>query len=155
VIGIHPSSSLPTEFQDDVSHRTYPSVARARHPGAPHSERNDRRADQTAIRPVSTRPGPVPLAWLQAAACLPGRALQVGLALWYLIGVTKSATVSLSSVRLAGFGVDRSAKRRALTALAGAGLITLDQAPGRNPAVTVITDFPPSVDAPGVANQPS
>ncbi len=99
--------------------------------------------------------GPVPLAWLQAAARLPGRALQVGLALWYLVGVTKSTTVRLSSVRLVGFGVDRSAKRRALTALAGAGLITLDQAPGRNPAVTVITDFPPSVDAPGVVNEPS
>ncbi len=91
--------------------------------------------------------GPVPLAWLQAAARLPGRALQVGLALWYLVGVTKSATVSLSSVQLAGFGVDRSAKRRALTALAGAGLITLDQVPGRNPVVTVITDLPPSADA--------
>jgi hypothetical protein len=99
--------------------------------------------------------GPVPLAWLEAAARLPGRALQVGLALWYLVGVTKSTTVRLSSVRLVGFGVDRSAKRRALTALAGAGLITLDQAPGHNPAVTLITDFPPSVDAPGVVNEPS
>jgi hypothetical protein len=98
---------------------------------------------------------PVPLAWLQAAACLPGRALQVGVALWYLAGVTKSTTVRLSSVRLVGFGVDRSAKRRALAALAGAGLIALDQAPGRNPAVTVITDFPPSVDAPGVVNEPN
>jgi hypothetical protein len=91
--------------------------------------------------------GPVPLAWLEAAARLPGRALQVGLALWFLIGVTKSATVSLTTVKLAGFGVDRSAKRRALTALAGAGLIALDQAPGRNPVVTVITDLPASADA--------
>jgi hypothetical protein len=84
---------------------------------------------------------PVPMVWLEAAARLPGRALQVGLALWYLVGVTKCTTVRLSSVRLAGFGVDRSAKRRALTALAGAGLITLDQTPGRNPVVTVITDL--------------
>ena len=91
--------------------------------------------------------GPVPLAWLQAAARLPGQALQVGLALWYLVGVTKSATVSLTTVKLAGFGVDRSAKRRALTALAGAGLIALDQAPGRNPVVTVITDLPAGADA--------
>jgi hypothetical protein len=91
--------------------------------------------------------GPVPLAWLQAAARLPGQALQVGLALWFLVGVTKSATVSLTTVKLAGFGVDRSAKRRALTALAGAGLIALDQAPGRNPVVTVITDLPAGADA--------
>jgi hypothetical protein len=91
--------------------------------------------------------GPVPLAWLQAAARLPGRALQVGLALWYLVGVTKSTTVRLSSVRLAGFGVDRSAKRRALASLAGAGLVTLDQVPGRNPVITVITDLPPSAAA--------
>ena len=91
--------------------------------------------------------GPVPLAWLQAAARLPGRALQVGLALWYLVGVTKSTTVSLTTVKLAGFGVDRSAKRRALAALAGAGLITLDQVPGRNPVITVITDLPAGADA--------
>ena len=91
--------------------------------------------------------GPVPLAWLEAAARLPGQALQVGLALWFLIGVTKSATVSLTTVKLAGFGVDRSAKRRALASLAGAGLITLDQVPGRNPMVTVVTDFPPSAAA--------
>jgi hypothetical protein len=98
---------------------------------------------------------PIPLAWLQAAACLPGRALHVGLALWYLIGVTRSTTVQLSSVRLAGLGVDRSAKRRALTALVDAGLITMDQVPGRNPMITVITDFPLSVDAPGVVDEPS
>jgi hypothetical protein len=91
--------------------------------------------------------GPVPLAWLQASARLPGRALQVGLALWFLVGVTKSATVSLTTVKLAGFGVDRSAKRRALTALAGAGLIALDQAPGCNPVVTVITDLAAGADA--------
>jgi hypothetical protein len=99
--------------------------------------------------------GPVPLAWLQAAARLPGQALQVGLALWFLVGVTKSATVPLTSVQLAGFGVDRSTKRRALIALAGAGLITMDQVSGRNPVITVITDFPPSADAPGVVNEPS
>jgi hypothetical protein len=99
--------------------------------------------------------GPVPLAWLQTAACLPGRALQVGLALWYLVGVTKSATVSLSSVRLARFGVNRSAKRRALAALAGAGLITIDQVLGRNPMITVIADVPSGADAPGVVDEPS
>src|SRR4051794_24087097 len=91
--------------------------------------------------------GPIPLAWLQAAACLPGRALHVGLALWYLIGVTGSATVPLSSARLTGFGVDRSAKRRALAALIGAGLITVDQVSGRNPVITVIVDLPPTTDA--------
>jgi hypothetical protein len=99
--------------------------------------------------------GPIPLAWLQAAACLPGRALHVGLALWYLIGVTGSMTVQLSSVRMAGFGVDRSAKRRALTALVRAGLITVDQVPGCNPMITVIADVPSGADAPGVVDEPS
>jgi hypothetical protein len=90
--------------------------------------------------------GTIPLAWLQAAACLPGRALHVGLALWYLIGVTGSTTVQLSSVRLAGLGVDRSAKRRALMALMEAGLISVDQVSGRNPVITVITHLPPGAD---------
>lgn len=82
--------------------------------------------------------GPIPLDWLQAAACLPGKACQVGLALWYRAGLECTATVVLSNSVLKDFGVDRHAKYRALQALAGADLITIAKTPGKSPTVTIL-----------------
>src|ERR1700730_11932566 len=61
--------------------------------------------------------GPVPWSWILVAAGLPGRALIVGLCLWRLAGATKDRTIVLGNDDLAPFGIDRSAKSRALTAL--------------------------------------
>jgi hypothetical protein len=47
-------------------------------------------------------------------------------------------TVSVSSKVLAEFGVDRFAKRRALDALAAAGLAAVIHQRGRNPVVTLL-----------------
>lgn len=93
------------------------------------------RAERRAERYVRT----IPLAWIQTAACLPGKALQVGIALWYMAGVTKRMTVPLTNGRLAGFGVRRSAKSRALATLVAAGLVKIEQDVGRNPRVTICT----------------
>ena len=41
--------------------------------------------------------GPLPLVWVQQAASMPGKTLQVGLTLWYLSGLQKSPTVRLAS----------------------------------------------------------
>ena len=82
--------------------------------------------------------GPIPLAGLAEAGKLPGRALHVGMAIWYRYGLEKSLTVSVSSKVLAEFGVDRFAKRRALDALAEAKLISVVHHHGRNPIVTII-----------------
>jgi hypothetical protein len=82
--------------------------------------------------------GPIPLLWLETAAKLPGKCLHVGLALWYLAGVQKSNAVALGNARLQKLGVDRDAKARCLKALQEAGLITVDQQPGRNPRVTFL-----------------
>ena len=79
----------------------------------------------------------IPLDWIQAASKLPGKALQVGVALWHMAGVTKKMTVSLSNARLESFGVSRSSKRRALMALAAAGLVKVTQETGKNPLVTI------------------
>jgi hypothetical protein len=81
--------------------------------------------------------GPVPWEWLTAAAGLPGKALIVGLCLWRLAGAMKSRTVTLGNADLEALGVDRAAKSRAVTALEGAGLITVARAPSRFPAVTL------------------
>ena len=66
------------------------------------------------------------------------RGWHVGLALWYLAGVQKSNAVALGNARLQKLGVDRDAKARCLKALQEAGLISVDQLPGRNPRVTIL-----------------
>jgi DNA-binding transcriptional ArsR family regulator len=82
--------------------------------------------------------GPVPLTWLARAGQLPGKVVQVGIGLWFLAGLKHTRTVSLSSALLRSFGVDRSAKRRALGWLEQAGLISVERRPGRNPRVTLL-----------------
>ena len=82
--------------------------------------------------------GPVPWPWLAAAARLPGQALAVGLALWRLSGATRSMTVKLSTSEVAGLGVSRSAKARALQALATGGLVAIEQLPGSIPRITIL-----------------
>lgn len=82
--------------------------------------------------------GPVPLAWLEAAARLPGRSLHAGLALWYAAGLMRSATVTLSNISGVRFGLDRNAKYRALEWLEGAGLVKVERKLGRAPVVTIL-----------------
>ena len=82
--------------------------------------------------------GPVPLPWLQRAAKLPGRTLDLSIALWYRIGVEKTLTVTLTSALLKEFGVDASAKARALVQLEQAGLVRVQRKARRNPIVTVL-----------------
>ena len=81
--------------------------------------------------------GPLPLAWVQQAAGMPGKTLQVGLTLWYLSGLQKSPTVRLASKPLEAMGVSRDAKYEALERLAAAGLVSIAQSPGRAPLVTL------------------
>lgn len=82
--------------------------------------------------------GPLPLEWMRAAARMPGRTLQVALVLWYLAGLKRSDTVRLSSEQLDAVGVSRDAKYDALQRLRAAGLVTVDQQPGRAPVVTLV-----------------
>jgi hypothetical protein len=82
--------------------------------------------------------GPVPLAWLEAAARLPGRSLHAGLALWYAAGLMRSATVPLSNISGVRFGLDRNSKYRAIAWLEGAGLVKVERKLGRAPVVTIL-----------------
>lgn len=90
--------------------------------------------------------GPVDWAWIAEAARLPGKALEVGLCIWRLVGVMKSGTILLSTVEVEALGVDRYAKSRALKALQRAGLITFESRRGRFPRVTLISEARPSQD---------
>ena len=83
--------------------------------------------------------GPISLAWVGQAACLPGKTLHVALALQYLAGLTNSRTVKLTAKTLAVFGVGRDAKAEALSRLRQAGLISVQHSPGQAPSITLLS----------------
>lgn len=83
--------------------------------------------------------GPIPLVWIGTAARLPGKTLHVALALQYLAGLTQSNTVKLTARTLDIVGVARDAKAEALSRLQLAGLISVEQSPGRAPSVTLLS----------------
>ena len=83
--------------------------------------------------------GPIPMAWLALAARLPGRALHMGLILWYWAGITKRRVVAPSLSRAEReFGVSRTALARGLAALEHADLVSVDRRAGRKPVVTLL-----------------
>ena len=85
--------------------------------------------------------GPIPWPWLSQAGRLQGHALHVGIALWFLAGLKKVGTVTLSSSVLEDLGVSRFSGYRALQALESAGLISVDRHTGRNPLVTILNGW--------------
>lgn len=90
--------------------------------------------------------GPIPMTWLQRAMGLPGRALHVGLAIWFQAGMKRRPDVKLSLSGLQAVGVQRSTASRALKSLEGAGLVSVVRAPGKKPVVTLL-NAPTSVSA--------
>ncbi len=88
--------------------------------------------------------GPIPWAWLKAAARLPGRGLHVGIVLWLESGLRKSAVVALSQQRLHELGVERHAGYRGLSSLEQADLVDVRRHPGRLSVVTLRRPATPS-----------
>jgi hypothetical protein len=84
--------------------------------------------------------GPIDMAWLGAAALLPGAALHVALAIQHQVNLRKTEWVPISNQEVKKFGVERDAKTRAITQLSMAGLIEVHTHPGRSPRVKVIGD---------------
>lgn len=83
--------------------------------------------------------GPIPLPWISQASKLPGKALHVGLSLWYMSGLQKSNKIKLTSkVYTDKFGVSRQAMYRALPQLEQAGLIAVERRQGKAFKVTVL-----------------
>lgn len=79
----------------------------------------------------------IPYDWFTDAAQLPGQALAVGIAVWFLSGLLKKKTITLSSTFLCEIGISRFQKYRALASLEGAGLISVENINGKNPTVTL------------------
>ncbi len=85
--------------------------------------------------------GPIPLPWL-TKACLIGdiAALQVAMAIWFARGRTKSEVINLSTALLDRFmdTRDRRKKTRGIKALEGAGLVSVERQPRKNPIITIL-----------------
>jgi hypothetical protein len=83
--------------------------------------------------------GPVPLSWLQRALDLPGKSINVGLAIWFKAGTHESRTgITVSNELVEAFGADRHAKYRALVQLEHAGLVKIHRAGKCAPRVTLL-----------------
>lgn len=85
--------------------------------------------------------GPIRMGWIEAAARLPGAALQVALMVRHLHVMRGRGWVVLSNVAMLRFGVSSSAKARAVRDLEDAGLIEVkDRRPGCSPRIRPIGD---------------
>ena len=94
--------------------------------------------------------GPVPLDWISAAAKLPGKALAVGIALWWLEGMSKGAEVKVTKTALNALNVSRDAFYDGLKRLEEANLITVIRKPGKRPLVRIVRKSPEKTAAHGV-----
>jgi len=82
--------------------------------------------------------GPIPMAWLNAAAKLPGKTLNVGVAIWWLAGMSKTTAFKLTRKALNQLGVSRDATSDALKRLEEHGLILVKRSPGQRPTVEIV-----------------
>jgi hypothetical protein len=82
--------------------------------------------------------GPIPMAWLNEAAKLPGKTLNLGLAIWWLAGMAKTKTFKLTGKALDQLDISRGAAADALKRLEGRGLIRVQRAPGQRPTVEIL-----------------
>lgn len=94
------------------------------------------------IAATRTKPflkGPIPLDWLDAAAALPGKALHVALAIWWLAGMQQGSNpVKITRSALSRFHVCDDAANDALKRLEAAGLISVSRRPGCRHEVRIL-----------------
>src|SRR5262249_33456282 len=93
--------------------------------------------------------GPIPLAWLAAAAKLPGKApLAVALAIRFEAGRRgHDRAVKLTNPLAAQLGVSPKSKYPALNALPQAGLVAVRREPKKAPVITILeSGVPPQPD---------
>ena len=82
--------------------------------------------------------GPIPLVWLSQAAKLPGKTLNVAIALWWLHGMARDRPFKLTRKALKALNVERDAASAGLTRLEQAGLIQVERKPGQRPTVSIL-----------------
>jgi DNA-binding MarR family transcriptional regulator len=82
--------------------------------------------------------GPIPLEWLSVAASLPGKALNVAIALWWRHGMAEGKPFTLTRTALKAMNVERDAASAGLARLEQAGLIRVERKPGRRPTILIL-----------------
>ncbi len=82
--------------------------------------------------------GPIPLEWLSKASTLPGKTLNVALALQWLDGMADGKPFKLTRMALKTMSVRRDAATDGLVRLEKAGLIQVEQRPGQRPIVSIV-----------------
>lgn len=83
--------------------------------------------------------GPIDLDWISKAAHLPGKTINVALALMYLSGLNKSKDdLKLTRKIYDHFNISRSAVYGALENMEREGLIEVKKAPGRKNLITIL-----------------
>lgn len=85
--------------------------------------------------------GPIPLDWLTSAAQLPGKAINVGIALWWLDGMSKTGILKLTRQSQLALNISKDAERDGLRRLQRAGLIELTTRPGQRHNVRIVKEF--------------
>jgi hypothetical protein len=84
--------------------------------------------------------GPIPMSWLSVAAALPGKALNLALAIRMVARLQDSQTgLRLNARVLYEFALDRYAKYRALRHLEIAGLIAVSRGAGRKEVIAILS----------------
>ena len=83
--------------------------------------------------------GPIPLRWLSAAAALPGKALNVALAIRWVSGMSNAAEIHVTKAALKYFGLSEDAYRDGLKRLEAAGLVAASRQAGRRARVSILT----------------
>ena len=83
--------------------------------------------------------GPIPLNWLSAAAALPGKTLNVALAVRWVADMSKGGEVHVTKAALKYFGVSEDAYRDALGRLEAAGLIAVSRKAGQRARVKILS----------------
>ena len=78
------------------------------------------------------------MAWLNVAAKLPGKTLNVGIAIWWLAGMSKNTSFKITGRSLEELGVSRDAASDALKRLEEHGLILVKRSPGQRPTVQIL-----------------
>jgi hypothetical protein len=82
--------------------------------------------------------GPIPLEWLAVAAKLPGKTINVAIALWWCHGMAKGEPFKLTQRALMALNVERGAESAGLARLEQAGLIGVERKPGQRPIVSIL-----------------
>ena len=82
--------------------------------------------------------GPIPISWLNRAARLPGKSINVALAIFWMVGMCKTYQITLSKIALKNFHISADAALDALRRMEEAGLIKLQKSPGKRHLIKVI-----------------